>query len=97
MAKLTDYVDAILRGGIPAAVDLGAGAANRPNLRTETIAPAGTLQDRDAGVVAANAGAAPQPITNFIDGKTIVIGVVGIAAVTVVLAFAFRMAAAAGK
>lgn len=74
MSQLSDYARAILTGGLPAALDLGSSAgAKQGDARTERVAPAGTIQDRDTQVKPVETS-----VIDFLGPKEIAIGVAGL-------------------
>lgn len=90
MSKITDYAKAILAGGLPAALDLGSSAgAKQGDGRTERIAPAGTLQDRDREIAPVQTS-----VIDHITGKEIAIGAAGL---IIVGAFMYAVIKFAGR
>ena len=74
MSKFSDYARAVLLGGIPAAVDLGVSAGTKQgDGKPEQTAPATTIKDKDTST-------ASLPKANpleFLDAKTVLIGIGG--------------------
>ena len=90
MSKLSDYANAILQGGLPAALDMGlaAAGAKQGDTKPEQTAPAAGVKDRDTSTTVAAANAA-SPLAWF-DAKTAFIGVAGLIVVSAVLVLSFK-------
>jgi len=87
VSKLTDYFNAILQGGLPAALDLGLAAGTaQGDTKPEQTAPATTIKDHDT----ATAGTPSASPLAWLDGKTVLIGVAGIVVVGAVMILAFK-------
>lgn len=86
MSKLGPYAVAILQGGLPAALDLGARAGTKGgDSKPEQLAPSAGVKDRDTGTPPK-----PETILDHMTPTTWAIAAIGAVAVGVVLYFSIR-------
>lgn len=87
MSKLSGYFNAILKGGLPAALDYGKAAGTKQSdTGVEKEAPSGTARDQDT----AKAAAPPANFVAQLDAKSIMIGVAGLVVGGLVLLVAIK-------